>query len=306
MDARIRVRDLRKSYGPVPALAGVSLDANGGEIVGLIGPDGAGKTTLMRVLCGLLLPDSGSAEIMGLDCVRDAREIKARLGYMPQRFSLYPDLTVAENIRFFADLFGVRPAERNVREERLMSFSGLGPFRRRRAGHLSGGMKQKLALCCTLVHTPDVLVLDEPTTGVDVVSRSEFWRILEDLARDGLAILASTPYMDEAARFPRIALFHRGRVLASGTPAEITRGFARRLLEVRGPDTERAWRFLRERPPEGVETLRFGDRLHLVFDSDDREAVARSALAGLDVRAEGIAPTIEDAFLDRMRVGGRG
>jgi ABC-2 type transport system ATP-binding protein len=167
-------------------------------------------------------------------------------------------------------------------------------------------MKQKLALCCTLVHTPDVLVLDEPTTGVDVVSRSEFWRILEDLARDGLAILASTPYMDEAARFPRIALFHRGRVLASGTPAEITRGFARRLLDVRGPDTERAWRFLRERAPEGVETLRFGDRLHLVFDSDDMEAVARSALAGLDVRAERIAPTIEDAFLDRMRVGGRG
>jgi ABC-2 type transport system ATP-binding protein len=284
----------------MPALDGVSLEVGKGEMIGLIGPDGAGKTTLMRILCGLLVPEGGSAKVMGFDCAREERRVKEHLGYMPQRFSLYPDLTVAENIRFFADLFGVGAAERKTREERLMEFSGLGPFRKRRAGHLSGGMKQKLALSCTLIHTPEVLVLDEPTTGVDVVSRAEFWEILDGLAREGIALLVSTPYMDEAARFSRIVLLHRGRVIAEGSPAEVARGSRRKLLQIRGPDTVRAWRLLREEGPRGIEALRFGDRVHVAHETDEEDSSVRRALAGLDVSIVCVSPGIEDAFIALM------
>jgi len=298
--APIRVEGLRKSYRETSALDEVSLEVGEGEMVGLIGPDGAGKTTLMRILCGLLVPDSGSATVMGFDCAREGRRLKEHLGYMPQRFSLYPDLTVAENIRFFADLFGVEAAERKTREERLMEFSGLGPFRKRRAGDLSGGMKQKLALSCTLIHTPEVLVLDEPTTGVDVVSRAEFWEILDGLAREGIALLVSTPYMDEAARFRRVVLLHRGRVIAEGAPREVARRSGRRLLEIRGPDTVRAWRLLREEGPPGIEALRFGDRLHIAHESDEEELSVRRALADHEVGIERASPGIEDAFVALM------
>lgn len=205
----IEVRDLHKRYGATEAVRGLSLSVPGGTICGLIGPDGAGKTTTMRILCGLLRPDGGEASILGHDCARETRAIKDHLGYMPQRFSLYPDLTVAENLRFFADLFAVPRAERAAREVELMEFSRLAPFVGRRAGRLSGGMKQKLALCCTLIHTPQVLILDEPTTGVDPVSRREFWRILRDLAGRGLALLVSTPYMDEAGMCDAVVLMHK-------------------------------------------------------------------------------------------------
>ncbi|MFH1680324.1 MAG: ABC transporter ATP-binding protein [Candidatus Eisenbacteria bacterium] len=302
----IRVENLRKSYGETIALAGVSLEVRRGEMVGLIGPDGAGKTTLMRILCGLLVPDAGGAAVMGLDCAREERMVKEHIGYMPQRFSLYPDLSVGENIRFFADLFGVGAVERKAREERLMEFSGLGLFRKRRAGHLSGGMKQKLALCCTLIHTPDVLVLDEPTTGVDVVSRAEFWNILEGLAGEGMALLVSTPYMDEAARFPRIVLMHRGHVIAEGPPAEVARRGGRRLLEIRGPETVRAWRLLREKAAEGSGALRFGDRVHVTHETDEEESAVRRALSGLDVRVERASPSIEDTFVALMGERERG
>jgi ABC-2 type transport system ATP-binding protein len=295
------VAGLRKRYGDIRALEELSLTVEHGRIVGLIGPDGAGKTTALRILCGLLRPDAGSARVMGLDPAREPRRVKAHLGYMPQRFSLYPDLTVGENLRFFADLFGVSAAERRKLEERLLRFSRLGPFRDRRAEQLSGGMKQKLALSCTLIHSPAVLVLDEPTTGVDPVSRQEFWSILEELRKDGMAILLSTPYMDEATRVDRVLLMHRGRAIAEGTPEEIRRGFPRRLVEVRGGDLSAARASLAELAPHGVDVHRFGDRLHVVHDPDVTREELERRVAGLAVELETVPPSIEDVFVERVR-----
>ncbi|MBN2170181.1 MAG: ABC transporter ATP-binding protein [Candidatus Krumholzibacteriota bacterium] len=298
----IVVEDLQRAFGDRTALSGVSLSVAAGSICGLIGPDGAGKTTLMRVLCGLLRPDAGRARVLDADCARESARIKAELGYMPQRFSLYGDLSVAENLRFFADLFGVPAAERDRREARLMEFSRLGPFRYRRAGHLSGGMKQKLALCCTLIHTPRVLLLDEPTTGVDPVSRQEFWAILGELREEGLALLVSTPYMDEADRCDMVILLHAGRVIARGTPQAVAAGFPRDLREIVGsPEAlTRATSVLRDRGPAGLAVHRFGDRLHVAYDATrDSEAVA-SLLAPLGVQAVPVAPGIEDVFVELM------
>jgi ABC-2 type transport system ATP-binding protein len=298
----ILVEELRKSYGTTVAVDGLSLTVEAGRICGMIGPDGAGKTTTMRILCGLLLPDDGRAAVLGFDCGREARRVKEHLGYMPQRFSLYPDLTVAENLRFFADLFAVPAGERAAREARLLEFSQLGPFRARRAGRLSGGMKQKLALSCTLIHTPQVLILDEPTTGVDPVSRREFWRILRELAGQGLALLISTPYMDEADLCDEVILMHRGRAIARGAPAEVAASFPRRLLEVTGRDLPAAIERLHTAAPAGVAVHRFGDRLHVVHDDDgQREALLR-LLAGLDVQTAPAAPGIEDVFVEMMGV----
>ena len=215
----IEVSGLTKRYGTVTALDGVSFRVGRGELFGLIGPDGAGKTTLFRLLTTLLVPDAGFAAVDGFDTVRDYRRIRERVGYMPGRFSLYPDLSVGENLAFFAALFGVEI--RDNYELIAPIYSQIEPFRTRRAGKLSGGMKQKLALCCALVHRPSVLLLDEPTTGVDAVSRSEFWDMLSELKRRGISILVSTPYMDEARRCDRIALCNEGRVLGIDTPQGI-------------------------------------------------------------------------------------
>jgi len=293
----ITVRDLHKSYGLTAAVRGLSFAVGPGRICGLLGPDGAGKTTAMRIVCGLLAPDGGTATVLGHDCAREAHRIKPLLGYMPQRFSLYPDLTVAENLRFFADLFAVDRRERTRREAELMAFSKLGPFRDRRAGQLSGGMKQKLALSCTLIHTPAVLVLDEPTTGVDPVSRREFWRILRDLADRGLALLVSTPYLDEAGLCDEIVLVHGGRAVASGAPAAVATTFPHRLLEVRGRELPAAIARLQDAPLAGVAARRYGDRLHLVHDDDGQAAAARARLAGLAVEVAPVAPGIEDVFV---------
>ena len=293
----IRFSNLKKRYGNVRALDGLSLNVRRGEIFGLIGPDGSGKTTAMRIGCGLVVPDAGSAEVAGFDCVRRSRAVKEHLGYMPQRFSLYPDLTVSENLRFFADMFEVSTAERVTRQAELMQFSGLGPFLSRRAGALSGGMKQKLALCCTLIHTPDVLILDEPTTGVDVVSRREFWNILRELASDGLALLVSTPYMDEAMLFDRVVLMHRGRSIADGTPRAVTECFERRLLEITGPGIQEARQRLLDADLPAVEVHRFGNRLHVVHDSEEQEATIARHLADINVGLAPIRPDIEDAFV---------
>jgi len=214
----IEAHSIRKSYGPVEALRGVSLTVSPGEILGLIGPDGAGKTTLFRILTTLILPDEGSASICGLDVVKDYREIRTRVGYMPGRFSLYPDLSVKENLDFFANIFGTT-LEENY-ELVAPIYRQIEPFKERRAGKLSGGMKQKLALCCALIHKPEVLFLDEPTTGVDVISRVEFWEMLSALRESGLGILVSTPYMDEAARCDRICLMNEGTILNTCTPPE--------------------------------------------------------------------------------------
>lgn len=214
----IEAHNIRKTYGNVEALRGVSLAVSPGEILGLIGPDGAGKTTLFRILTTLILPDEGSASICGLDVVKDYREIRTRVGYMPGRFSLYPDLSVKENLDFFANIFGTTLEENYDLVAPI--YRQIEPFRERRAGKLSGGMKQKLALCCALIHKPEVLFLDEPTTGVDVISRVEFWEMLAALRESGLGILVSTPYMDEAARCNRICLMNEGTILQTCPPPE--------------------------------------------------------------------------------------
>jgi ABC-2 type transport system ATP-binding protein len=298
--ATIEVTSLVKHYGETVAVDDLSLRVEPGEIVGLIGPDGAGKTTTMRILCGLIHADGGVARVAGFDSAREPRGVKEHIGYMPQRFSLYPDLTVAENMQFFAELFGVTGEERRRLEERLMEFSRLGRFRARRAAQLSGGMKQKLALSCTLIHTPDVLILDEPTTGVDPVSRREFWRILRDLAGDGMALLVSTPYMDEATICNRVILMHRGRAIAVGTPDEITASFPRRIVEVRGPALQEARRRLIEDTGLDVDVNRFGDSLHVVHDpAVSAEAIAER-LSDLDVSARPISASVEDTFVELM------
>ena len=214
----IEAHNIRKAYGTVEALRGVSLAVSPGEILGLIGPDGAGKTTLFRILTTLILPDEGSASVCGLDVVKDYREIRTRVGYMPGRFSLYPDLSVKENLDFFANIFGTTLEENYDLVAPI--YRQIEPFKERRAGKLSGGMKQKLALCCALIHKPEVLFLDEPTTGVDVISRVEFWEMLAALRESGLGILVSTPYMDEAARCNRICLMNEGTILQTCPPPE--------------------------------------------------------------------------------------
>jgi ABC-2 type transport system ATP-binding protein len=228
----ILATDIYKKYDTVEALRGVSCDVPEGALFGLIGADGAGKTTLLRILVTLLQPDRGSATILGKNTVTEFAAVRAIVGYMPQRFSLYSDLSVKENLLFFADVFGVPAAERAARMERLLSFSRLTPFVNRRASQLSGGMKQKLALSCALIHTPRLLILDEPTTGVDPVSRKEFWDILFDLRRQGITILVSTPYMDEATLCDSLLLLHRGSVLRQGTPAALLAAYPLTLYRI--------------------------------------------------------------------------
>jgi ABC-2 type transport system ATP-binding protein len=215
-----------RAFGPVAAVAEISFAAGAGEIVGLVGSDGAGKTTLLRMVAAMLAPDRGAITVGGFDTVAGREGVKRELGYMPQRFALYPDLTVAENLDFFLDIYGFAGAERRRRRERYLAFSGLSPFVDRRAGDLSGGMKQKLGLACVLVHEPRVLVLDEPTNGVDPVSRREFWRILDDRRQAGMTLLVATAYIEEGERCDRVLVMHKGRLLAAGAPAEVRAGAA--------------------------------------------------------------------------------
>ena len=302
----VAVSGLGKRFGDVVALDGVSFDVGRGELFGLIGPDGAGKTTLFRLLATLQLADSGTARVLGLDVVRDFRAIRSRIGYMPGRFSLYADLSVEENLRFFASVFGTT-VEAGAR---LIApiWSQIAPFADRRAGALSGGMKQKLALCCALVHLPELLLLDEPTTGVDAVSRREFWDLLETLRADGLTIVASTPYMDEAVRCERVALVQRGRILDIADPRAIGTRFGRPLFAVRAPDRVRLLRTLREHPhvrsvfPFGADVHFTDARADIATDavlSDLRRHLAAHGLA--DAGVEPIEPGIEDVFMALMQ-----
>jgi ABC-2 type transport system ATP-binding protein len=296
---------LVKSYGRVRTLHGFDLQVPEGEITGLIGPDGAGKTTVMRLLTGLLRPDSGRVLIDSEETTA-RRPTGGRIGYMPQRFSLYPDLSVDENLRFYAHLFGVRGALRRERTARLLDFARLEPFRRRRAAALSGGMKQKLALACTLVHAPRILLLDEPTTGVDPVSRAEFWDILMSLRGEGSALLVSTPYMDEADRCDRIVFLREGRVLDRGTPAELRARCGLRVVEVDTPDLARVREAL-SRQPWIRDVVPFGTRLHVTLT--DR-APAPGEI-GAAVRADGlpvtdlrpVPPSLEDIFITLATTG---
>jgi ABC-type multidrug transport system ATPase subunit len=305
-DTGLEVSHLGKRYGDVVALDDVSVTVQPGELFGFIGPDGAGKTTLFRILATLLRPDAGSARVLGLDVVRDLWAIRARIGYMPGRFSLYADLSVEENLRFFAAVFGTTLEA----GERLVApiWRQIAPFADRRAGALSGGMKQKLALCCALVHLPDLLLLDEPTTGVDAVSRREFWDLLEELRRGGLTILASTPYMDEAVRCDRVALVQGGRILDVADPRRIGERFDRPLVAVRGAERLRLLRALREHPDAGS-VFPFGDTIHYTDARADRsgESVAAELRGYLHDRGFGdvdvtvARPGIEDVFMALMR-----
>lgn len=296
----VAARGLVKAFGSVRAVDGLDLAVGRGELVGLVGPDGAGKTTAIRMLCGLLAPDAGEISVAGFDVRRDPEPAKRRLGYVSQRFSLYADLTVAENLRFFADLHRVGRAERRRREPELLDFARLGPYRDRLAGDLSGGMRQKLALACTLIHDPEVLLLDEPTTGVDPVSRREFWRILYDLLGRGVAVLVSTPYLDEAERCGRVALVDRGRVLLCDTPAALKSGLEGVLLEVEARPQARARELLAARP-EVIDVQVFGDRLHVRCGEAGADVDwVRAALGprGIEVRAaRRIPPGLEDVFV---------
>lgn len=295
----IDIHSLSKRFGRVRALDAVSFSVGKGELFGLIGPDGAGKTTLFRLLTTLLTPDSGTATVDGFDIVDDYLSIRSRVGYMPGRFSLYPDLTVEENLDFFAALFGVQ-----VRESYDLVapiYKQIEPFRTRRAGKLSGGMKQKLALSCALIHRPSVLFLDEPTTGVDAVSRGEFWDMLASLQQKGITILVSTPYMDEASRCDRIALCNEGHILGIDTPKDIVRRFDAPLYAVR---TSNMYALLSAaRRIEGVvECYPFGEVHHLVADrgfDPSRFPGQLNELDGLSI--EPVAPTIEDIFIKWMK-----
>lgn len=297
MNSLIDIRGLTKDYGRTSALREVTFSVPEGTIFGLIGPDGAGKTTLYRILATLLTPDRGTATVAGLDVVREFRQLRTLIGYMPERFSLYPDLTVDENLHFFASLFGVKV--RDHFDLIAPIFSQLARFPDRRAGALSGGMKQKLALSCALIHRPRILLLDEPTTGVDAVSRSEFWGMLATLREKGITILVSTSYMDEAARCDRIALLHRGRILGIDTPTRLTARLGDPLYAASAGEMYPLLLALRGMP--GVkDCYTFGATLHVVadegFDPDGTEAaLRRQGLA--DVRIRPVKATIEDLFI---------
>ena len=297
MKAAIDIRDLTKRYGKLVALDHVSLSVPEGSLFGLIGPDGAGKTTLYQILTTLLSPDEGSATVAGLDVVKDFRTLRTEIGYMPERFSLYPDLTVRENLHFFASLFGV-----DVKDNfDLIApiFSQLEKFPNRRAGALSGGMKQKLALSCALIHRPKVLLLDEPTTGVDAVSRSEFWDMLAALKTQGITILVSTSYMDEAERCERIALLHKGKVLDVNTPAELIKRTDKHLYNASATQMYPLLEALRTLP--GVkDCYTFGATLHVVTEEafNPDEAAGRLRREGLtDTRIWPAQGNIEDLFI---------
>jgi ABC-2 type transport system ATP-binding protein len=298
---------LTKSFPGVRAVDALSFDVRAGEIFGLVGPDGAGKTTTLRMLAGIMPPDAGNATVAGFDVVRNPEGAKHALSYMPQRFGLYEDLTVDENIRFYADLFGVNKAERRQRSSQLLQAAGMAEFRERLAGKLSGGMKQKLSLVCALIHRPKVILLDEPTTGVDPVSRRDFWRILYELISEGVAILTSTAYLDEAERCHRVALLHQGKLLFCDTPANLKTTMSKGVLSVTGPEP-RALRSQLEHA-DGISSLVLtGDGLHLVVDDAPRrvpefEARLRAARVSFDA-IQLVAPTIEDLFVDAVGSGG--
>lgn len=284
----IEVNGISKTYaGDVKALQDVSLKVEQGEIYGLLGPDGAGKTSLFRILTTLLLPDSGIARVVGHDVVADYATVRAKSGYMPERFSLYGDLSIEENLNFFASLFSGKIEDNFEMIEPI--YKQIAPFRKRRAAKLSGGMKQKLALCCALIHKPEVLFLDEPTTGVDAVSRSEFWDMLSEIKKTGLPILVSTPYMDEASRCDRIALMSGGKILASGTLSEILERYRTPMLKVTGRNPYETLKKVRN-VPEISRALLFGSEIH-AFPREKNQI----SVPGCSV--EEASPGIEDIFI---------
>ena len=308
MDPVIHLESVRRSFGDVRAVDGLSFDVGRGEMFGLIGPDGAGKTTTLRMILGLLPRESGRVLTCGLDPAKERRRLSEKVGYLPQRFSLYGDLSIDENIAFFADVHGV--ANWRDRRDELLRLLRLADFRGRLADRLSGGMKQKLALACTLIHTPELLVLDEPTTGVDPVSRREFWKILSGLARDGITILLTTPYLDEAERCGRVALMDRGRILDLDTPRNLRKLGTGTVFEVLASSKRQAADVLKTHPAV-TDIENFGERLHVSAPSVRPEEAAPVAaefarkLQEAGLRVDSIragSPSLEDLFISKIRV----
>ncbi len=298
----ILVRDIEKKYGDVVALKKTSFEIQKGEIFGLIGPDGAGKTTLIRILTTLILPDSGSSEVMGYDVVNDFKKLRSKIGYMPGKFSLYMDLTVEENLELFASIFGTT-VEENYELIRDI-YEQIEPFKKRRAGNLSGGMKQKLALSCAMIHRPEVIFLDEPTTGVDAVSRKEFWQMLKKLKAHGITILVSTPYMDEAGMCDRVALIQNGSIFTIAPPDQIVSDFGRHLYSIRASKRGDLIHDLRNYQFTHSVFI-FGDSIHY---TEKRKTTDIKALHQYlenkkytEVEIEQIEPSIEDCFMELMK-----
>ena len=301
MQSVINISNLKKSYDKIVAVKNLDLEINEGEMFGLVGPDGAGKTTTIRILCGLLKPDSGSVEVLDSDLKKKKKEIQNQIGYLSQRFSLYGDLSVDENIEFFADIHNVKDFQK--RRDELLAFTRLTPFRDRLAENLSGGMKQKLALACSLIHKPKIIFLDEPTTGVDPVSRRDFWKILSDLQKDGITILMTTPYLDEAERCNRVALMNKGEIIAVDTPQNIKSSINKQVIEIITDNIKKTYSLLKEK--YGTDAQIFGDRINLVID-DDKSAIDDikkmlqiNNLTLINYRT--ITPSLENVFIHLVK-----
>jgi ABC-2 type transport system ATP-binding protein len=297
-DAIIRATGLTRRFGAVTAVDHLSLEVTKGEIFGLVGPDGAGKTTTLRLLCGLMDPTEGEAWVAGHNVARDPEAVKDQIGYMAQRFGLYGDLTVDENMNFYADLFGISKTERARLLPDLLRMTRMEPFRARPAANLSGGMKQKLALICTLLHHPQVLFLDEPTNGVDPVSRRDFWAILYQLVRDGLTVFITTAYLDEAERCNRVGLMNQGRMIQCESPRELKHSLREICYEVQAPDQRKAREFLQSQP--GVLSVEpAGAKLHLFLAPDVSPEQLKDTVGASEFRA--IVPSLEDVFIGLVR-----
>ncbi len=300
----IQTTNLTKTFGSLTAVDRLPLEVKPGEIFGLVGPDASGKTTTLRMLCGLLPPDGGEAKVAGCDIKKEAESLKEKVGYLPQRFGLYGDLTVLENIHFYADLYQVPKKERKDRIGRLLRFANLEPFGKRKAQDLSGGMKQKLGLIAALIHTPEILLLDEPTNGVDPLSRRDFWVILYDLLKEGVTILFSTSYMDEAERCSRIGLIHQGELLIADTPSAVKARIGGTVLELRLEDHQKGMKIL-----EGIGAFRSlvlsGDKIHILVDDPQMgERVIGDVMREKGLEMLGLTvvrPSLEDAFVSMVR-----
>jgi ABC-2 type transport system ATP-binding protein len=306
MDSSIQIKHISKSYKNTQALQQINVDIKPAELFGFIGPDGAGKTSLIRILASLLIPDSGSATVAGLDVVKDYKLLRTMLGYMPGRFSLYQDLTVEENLKFFAGIFNTTIEGNYHLIEDI--YVQIEPFKKRKAGDLSGGMKQKLALSCALIHKPEVLLLDEPTTGVDAVSRTEFWEMLTKLKAQGITMVVSTPYMDEAARCDRVALIQKGEIMDIDTPEQVVRSFKKQLYGVKAQNMYQLVQLLRKHP-QCASAYLFGEWIHFSsVDKVDQKELMRFLESGnmKEIQICELNPDIEDSFMELMMTNNKG
>ncbi len=301
MNEIIKIENITKKYGTITALNNLSLKVNKGEMFGLVGPDGAGKTTTIRILCGLIGFDSGEVELLEKDVKKYSSDIQKKIGYLSQKFSLYGDLSIDENIEFFADIHNV--TDYHARREELLEFTRLKPFRDRLADKLSGGMKQKLALAASLIHKPEILFLDEPTTGVDPVSRRDFWKILSGLLKEGITIFMTTPYLDEAERCNRVALMNKGSILAMDTPAEIKRNVGKKVVEVVATPIKEVFEKLKS--IYGYDVQMFGDKIHVVVSNPiDEEIKIKNLISEINqklITSRIIIPSLENVFINLIK-----